>query len=164
MIVIEKDKLLIRTAEEKDVSLIMSFIRELAEYEKLTHEVKVNEDMLRKNLFGARPYAEVLIAEYGNQPAGHAIFFHNFSTFVGKPGVYLEDLFVRPNLRGKGIGKMLLLSLVKIAKERDCGRVEWSVLDWNTPSIEFYKSLGASLLEDWQIFRLTADKFDLLAY
>lgn len=162
MIVIEKDKLIIRNAEEKDVSIIMSFIKELAGYEKLTHEVKVNEEMLRKNLFGDRAYAEVLIAEYDNQPAGHAIFFHNFSTFVGKPGVYLEDLYVRPNLRGKGIGKMLLISLVKIAKERDCGRVEWSVLDWNTPSIEFYKNLGASLLEDWQIFRLTADKFEQL--
>ncbi|MBZ0199681.1 MAG: GNAT family N-acetyltransferase [Ignavibacteriaceae bacterium] len=158
--ILEKDKTIIRTAEERDVKQILDFIIELAEYEKLLHEVKVNEESLKKNLFGSRPYAEVLIAEYDGQPAGHAIFFHNFSTFVGKPGVYLEDLYVRPQLRGKGIGKLLLLSLVKLAKQRDCGRVEWSVLNWNTPSIEFYKNLEASLLEEWQIFRLTADKFD----
>lgn len=162
MVVFEKNKLVIRTAEEKDLAQILGFIRELAEYEKLLHEVKADEENLRKNLFGSHPYAEVLIAEYDYKPAGYALFFHNFSTFVGKPGIYLEDLYVRPELRGKGIGKMLLLSLVKIAKERGCGRVEWSVLSWNTPSIEFYKSLGASLMDEWQIFRLTSDKFDKL--
>ncbi len=160
MIVLEKDKLVIRTAEEKDITLILNFIRELAEYEKLSHEVKADEETLRKNLFGERAYAEVLISEYDGQPAGYALFFHNFSTFVGKPGIYLEDLYVRPSLRGKGIGKQLLLSLVKLAKKRDCGRVEWAVLNWNTPSIEFYKRLGASMMDEWQIFRLTADKFD----
>ena len=160
MIVLKKDKLVIRTAEEKDITLILNFIRELAEYEKLSHEVKADEETLRKNLFGGRAYAEVLISEYEGQPAGYALFFHNFSTFVGKPGIYLEDLYVRASLRGKGIGKQLLLSLVKLAKERDCGRVEWAVLNWNTPSIEFYKSLGASMMDEWQIFRLTADKFD----
>jgi GNAT superfamily N-acetyltransferase len=160
VIVLEKDKLVIRTAEEKDITLILNFIRELAEYEKLSHEVKADEETLRKNLFGERAYAEVLISEYDGQPAGYALFFHNFSTFVGKPGIYLEDLYVRPSLRGKGIGKQLLLSLVKLAKKRDCGRVEWAVLNWNTPSIEFYKRLGASMMDEWQIFRLTADKFD----
>jgi len=162
MIVLKKDNLVIRTAEEKDITLILNFIRELAEYEKLSHEVKADEETLRKNLFGSHASAEVLISEYDGQPAGYALFFHNFSTFVGKPGIYLEDLYVRPSLRGKGIGKQLLLSLVKLAKERDCGRVEWAVLNWNTPSIEFYKSLGASMMDEWQIFRLTADKFDCL--
>jgi GNAT superfamily N-acetyltransferase len=162
MIVLKKDKLVIRTAEKKDIKLILNFIRELAEYEKLSHEVKADEEILRNNLFGERAYAEVLISEYDGQPAGYALLFHNFSTFVGKPGIYLEDLYVRPSLRGKGIGKQLLLSLVKLAKERDCGRVEWAVLNWNAPSIEFYKSLGASMMDEWQIFRLTADKFDCL--
>ena len=160
MIVLKKDKLVIRTAEEKDIKLILNFIRELAEYEKLSHEVKADEETLRKNLFGSHASAEVLISEYEGKPTGYALFFHNFSTFVGKPGIYLEDLYVRPSLRGKGIGKQMLLSLVKLAKERDCGRVEWAVLNWNTPSIEFYKSLGASMMDEWQIFRLTADKFD----
>jgi len=153
------NKLVIRSATEKDVKLIYSFIKEIAEFEKLAHEVKATEEDIRNSLFEARPYAEVLIAEYEGEPAGHAIFFHNFSTFVGRPGIYLEDLYVRRHLRGKGIGKALLLSLIKIAKERNCGRVEWAVLDWNKSAIDFYKSIGATQLEDWQIFRLTEDKF-----
>jgi len=150
---------LIRPAVETDIPLIFTFIKELAEYERLSDQVKVTEDMLKESLFGSRKYAEVLIAEYAGEPAGQALFFHNFSTFVGRPGIYLEDLYVRPHLRGKGIGKALLQSLINLAKERNCGRVEWAVLDWNTPSIEFYKSLGASPLNDWIIFRLTEDKF-----
>ncbi len=153
------NKLIIRKAEEKDVPQIFNFIKELAEYEKLSSEVTATEETLKKSLFGERPYAEVLIAEYENEPAGHAIFFHNFSTFVGRPGIYLEDIYVRPHLRGKGIGKNLLLHLIKIAKERNCGRVEWSVLDWNKPSIEFYKKMGAVPMDEWTVFRMTEDKF-----
>ena len=153
------EKLIIRPAEEKDISTIYSFIKEIAEFEKLSHEVEATEEGLKKYLFGERPYAEVLIAEYEGEPAGHAFFFHNFSTFVGRPGIYLEDLYVRKHLRGKGIGKALLLSLIKLAKERNCGRVEWAVLDWNKPAIDFYKSLGAKPMDEWILFRLTEDKF-----
>lgn len=153
------NKIIIRVGEEDDVPTIMSFIKELAEYEKLLGDVIVTEDSLKKKLFGEKKYAEVLIAEYEGKPAGQALFFHNFSTFIGKPGIYLEDLYVTPNLRGKGIGKALLNYLIKIAKERDCGRVEWTVLDWNTPSIEFYKKMGALPMNDWTVFRLTDDKF-----
>lgn len=152
-------ELLIREATSDDTNIILELIKELAEYEKLSSEVKVNEKTLRNSLFGQKKYAEVLIAEYKNETAGQALFFHNFSTFVGKPGVYLEDLYVRPHLRGKGIGKALLLEVIRIAKERDCGRVEWCVLDWNKPAIEFYESLGANYMEGWEIFRLTRDKF-----
>ncbi len=153
------EKLIIRPAEEKDIPAIYSFIKEIADFEKLANEVEATEEGLRKYLFGPKKYAEVLIAEYENEPAGHAFFFHNFSTFKGKPGIYLEDLYVRKHLRGKGIGKALLLSLIKLAKERNCGRVEWAVLDWNKNAIDFYKSLGAIPMEDWKIFRLTEDKF-----
>lgn len=154
----ESEELIIRKAEEKDINLILSFILELAEYEKLLDTVTADERLLRKNLFGSRPYAEVIIAVYRGEPAGQALFFHNFSTFVGKPGIYLEDLYVKPVFRGKGIGKQLLLTLFDLAVERGCGRVEWSVLNWNTPSIEFYKSLGAELLTEWQIFRYVVNK------
>ncbi len=153
------DKLIIRFAEEKDIPAIYSFIKEIADFEKLSHEVEATEEGLRKYLFGERKYAEVLIAHYENEPAGHALFFHNFSTFVGKPGIYLEDLYVRQHLRGKGIGKALLLSLIKLAGERNCGRVEWAVLNWNKHAIDFYKSLGAVKMKEWKIFRLTEDKF-----
>ena len=153
------NKLIIRKAEVKDVSLIFSFIKELAEYEKLSSEVTATEETIKESLFGERAYAEVLIAEYENEPAGHAIFFHNFSTFVGRPGIYLEDIYVRPHLRGKGIGKRLLLHLIKTAKERNCGRVEWAVLDWNKTAIDFYKKMGAVPMDEWTVFRMTEDKF-----
>lgn len=157
------EKLIIRLATEKDVPSIMAFIKELAEYEKMIDEVEATEEMLKDNLFGEHRYAEVLIAEYDDQPAGHALFFHNFSTFVGKPGIYLEDLYVRPHLRGKGIGKSLLVELVKLAKQRNCGRVEWVVLDWNEPSIQFYKSLGATPMNEWTTFRITEENINKLA-
>lgn len=151
--------LVIRNAQEKDIPLILTFIKELAEYEKLLDQVKVTEELLKESLFGERRFVEVLIAEYKGEPAGQALFFHNFSTFVGRPGIYLEDLYVRPHLRGKGIGKALLNSLINLAKERNCGRVEWAVLNWNTPSIEFYKSIGAKPMDDWIIFRLTEENY-----
>ena len=153
-------KLEIRHSTIDDVPLILSLIKEIAEYEKLLYEVTATEDDIRNSLFGEKKYAEVIIAEYDKQPAGQALFFHNFSTFVGRPGIYLEDLFVRPDFRGKGIGKALLLELIKIAKDRNCGRVEWCVLDWNEPAINFYKKIGAISMDEWKIFRTPEDKFD----
>jgi len=153
----------IREATEDDVPLILSFIRELAEYEKLSHEVVATEEELRKSLFGERRYAEVLIAEHDGSPAGFAVFFHNFSTFLGKPGIYLEDLYVNPVFRGAGIGKKLLVHLASLAKRRGCGRLEWWVLDWNEPSIGFYKSLGATAMDDWTVYRLAGTALDDLA-
>ncbi len=147
----------IRVATESDVPLILAFIRKLAEYERLSHEVVADEDQLRESLFGLHPSAEVLLAYLGNDPAGFAVFFHNFSTFLGKPGIYLEDLFVEPSHRGKGIGKALLAHVAKLAMERGCARLSWAVLDWNQPSIDFYRSLGAVPLGDWTVFRLTGD-------
>ena len=155
-------KIRIRLATETDVPLIFSLIKEIAEYEKLTHEVVANEEKVKETLFGKKSYAEVIIAEYENEPVGQALFFHNYSTFLSQPGIYLEDLFVHPEYRGKGIGKELLKSLVKIAKERNCGRVEWVVLNWNQPAIDFYKSLGAIPMDEWTTYRLTPDKFDNL--
>ena len=157
-----KEKLVIREATKKDVPLILSLIKELAMYEKLLHEVVATEDQLTEMLFGQKKYAEVLIANYDNENAGFALFFHNFSTFLGKPGIYLEDLYVKPQLRGKGIGKSLLLSLVKLAKERNCGRVEWAVLNWNEPSIKFYESLGAKPMNQWTVYRLSEDEINSL--
>src|ERR1700674_312349 len=145
----------IAPATERDVAIILSFIRKLAEYEKLSHQVAATEELLRDTLFGERRVAEVLIAYLAYEPAGFALYFHNFSTFLGRPGIYLEDLFVEPAHRGKGIGKALLIEIAKIAVERGCGRFDWAVLDWNTPSIDFYKSLGAVSLDDWTLFRLT---------
>jgi GNAT superfamily N-acetyltransferase len=153
------DNLEIRQAKESDISLIFSMIKELAEFERLSDEVTATEESLRETLFGARQYAEVLIAEYDGKPAGQALFFHNYSTFVGKPGIYLEDLYIKPEFRGKGAGKALLLEIIKLARERNCGRVEWAVLNWNSSAIEFYKSLGALPMIEWHIFRLTEDKF-----
>ncbi|MBA3415527.1 MAG: GNAT family N-acetyltransferase [Chloroflexia bacterium] len=153
----------VREASEEDVPLILSFIRELAEYEKLSHEVVATEEELRKSLFGERRYAEVLIAEHDGSPAGFALFFHNFSTFLGKPGVYLEDLYVNPAFRGAGVGKKLLVHLASLAKRRGCGRLEWWVLDWNEPSIGFYKNLGATAMDDWTIYRLAGTALDDLA-
>ena len=154
---------MIRPATPDDVPTIAGLIRELAEYEKLSHEVVLDENDLREHLFGQRPYAEVLMAEDASEVVGFALFFHNYSTFLGKPGVYLEDLFVRPAARGKGHGKELLLSLAKLAVERGYGRVEWSVLDWNEPSIGFYKSLGAVPMDEWTVYRLTGDALRNLA-
>ncbi len=144
----------IQPATVDDVPLILSLIKELAEYEKLSHAVVATEDDLKQSLFGARPAAEVVIAYEGSEPVGYALFFSTFSTFVGKPGIYLEDLYVRPVARRNGYGRALLLHLAQLARERGCGRLEWSVLDWNEPSINFYKSLGAVPLDDWTVFRL----------
>lgn len=153
------DKLVIRKAIPNDISTIIELIKELAEYEKLSHLVITSEDGLKQSLFGEDKFVEVYIAEYDGMVAGQALFFRNYSTFLGKPGIYLEDLYVKPEYRGKGIGKALLMKIISIAKERNYGRVEWSVLDWNKPAIDFYNSLGAVMLDDWKIFRLTSDKF-----
>jgi GNAT superfamily N-acetyltransferase len=151
------DALRIVPATERDVALIWSLIRKLAEYEKLLDQMVATEDNLRAWLFGERPMAEVLIAYWAGEPAGFALYFHNFSTFLGLPGIYLEDLFVEPEYRGKGIGKALLIRLAEIAKERGYGRIEWAVLDWNRPAIDFYRSLGAESKEEWKIFQLTGE-------
>ena len=153
----------IRPATPADLSLIAQFIRDLADYEKLAHEVRFDEAVMGEKLFGARPYAEVIIGEIDGEPQGFALFFHNFSTFEGKPGVYLEDLFVRPAARGSGLGKALLSRLAAIAVERDCARLEWSVLDWNEPAIGFYKKLGARLMDEWTVMRVDGDALTGLA-
>lgn len=144
----------IRPATADDVPLIARLIRALAEYEKLAHEVRFDEAVLREKLFGPRPFAEVIIGEVDGVAQGFALFFHNFSTFEGKPGIYLEDLFVRPEARGSGLGKALLSHLAALAVERDCARLEWSVLDWNEPAIGFYKSLGARFMDEWTVMRV----------
>ncbi len=153
----------IRSATIDDVPVILAFIRELADYEKLSGEVVATEDLLRETLFGGQSGAEVLIASSGDQPAGFALFFGNFSTFLGLPGIYLEDLFVRPEFRESGLGRSLLAYLARLATERRCGRLEWSVLDWNEPAIGFYKKLGADAMSDWTVYRLTGDALDTLA-
>ncbi len=153
------EMLTIRATTINDVPVILELIKELAEYEKLSHEVKTTEDDLKNSLFGNKNYANAILAEYENKPVGMAIYFNNFSTFVGRPGIYLEDLYVKPEFRGKGIGKSLLEYLINIAKENNFGRVEWAVLDWNEPAINFYKKLGAVPMETWRIFRLTEDKY-----
>ena len=153
----------IKLATAADTPVILSFIKKLAVYEKLAHEVTATEDTLRETLFGERRYAEVIIGYHGSEPVGFALFFHNYSTFLGKPGIYLEDLFVDERYRGKGFGKALLIYLAKLAKQRNCGRLEWSVLDWNEPSIKFYKSLGARSMDEWNVFRLTGETLDRLA-
>ncbi|MBK9432248.1 MAG: GNAT family N-acetyltransferase [Sphingomonadales bacterium] len=155
--------LTIRPATRTDLPLIAQFIRDLADYERLAHEVRFDEVVLGDRLFGARPYAEVLIGEIDGAPQGFALFFHNFSTFEGKPGIYLEDLFVRPEARGSGLGKALLKRLAALAVERDCARLEWSVLDWNEPSIQFYKALGAKPMDEWTIYRVDGDALGELA-
>ena len=152
-----------RFAEPSDLPVIAQFIRNLAEYERLVHEVRFDEAVLGDRLFGARSYAEVLIGEIDGMPQGFALFFHNFSTFEGKPGVYLEDLFVRPEARGSGLGKALLSALAQIAVERDCARLEWSVLDWNDPAIQFYKKLGAKPMDEWTVFRVDGEALADLA-
>jgi GNAT superfamily N-acetyltransferase len=153
----------VRPAAPADLPLIASLIRELAEYERLSHEVRFDEEALGRHLFGPRPMAEAIIGEIDGIPQGFALFFHNFSTFEGKPGIYLEDLFVRPDARGSGLGKALLGHLAKLAVERDCARLEWWVLDWNEPSIAFYRRLGAKPMDDWTVFRLDGEALASLA-
>ena len=153
----------IRPANADDVPLIAQLIRELAEYERLAHAAVATDDGLREQLFGERPAAEVLIAEADGEPAGFALFFHNFSTFLGKRGLYLEDLFVRPAFRGLGLGKHLMAALARIAVKRGCGRFEWSVLDWNAPAIGFYRALGATAIDEWTVHRLEGDALRALA-
>ena len=147
----------IRPASPDDLPLIAQLIRDLAEYEKLAHEVRFDDAVLAKKLFGERPYAEVVIGEIDGVAMGFALFFHNFSTFEGRPGIYLEDLFVRPEARGSGLGKALLSHLAMLAVERDCARLEWSVLDWNSPAIGFYQALGARAMDDWTVMRMDGD-------
>ncbi len=155
--------LTITPAVSADVPTILHLIQSLAEYEKLSHEVVATEDSLRAALFGAAPGAECLIARENGEPVGFALYFHNFSTFLSRRGLYLEDLFIEPAHRGKGYGKALLQQLAQIAVVRGCGRLEWSVLDWNAPAIGFYQSLGAKLMSDWRIFRLTGEALQTFA-
>jgi GNAT superfamily N-acetyltransferase len=153
----------IQPVSEKDVALLLTFIKELAEYERLADKVVTTERVLRDSLFGARPAAEALIAFLGDEPVAFAIWFYNFSSFLGRPGLYIEDIYVRPHARGQGVGKALLLHLARLAKKRRCARMEWSVLDWNEPAISFYKGLGARPMDEWTTFRLDAHAFAHLA-
>lgn len=153
----------LRPAGAADAGLILELIRELAGFERLSHEVVADAAALRRHLFGERPAAEVLIAEVGDAPAGFALYFPTFSTFVGKPGLYLEDLFIRPAYRGRGIGRAVLIHLSRLAVERGCGRLEWSVLDWNERAIGFYRELGARPMSDWTVFRLDGEALETLA-
>lgn len=159
----DRSLLNIRSGEPADTALILSMIRQLAEFEKLTHEVVADESQLRATLFGPRRYAEVLIAERNGKTAAFAIFFHNYSTFLGRPGLHLEDLFVIPELRGLGIGERMLAHLATIAEERGCGRFEWSVLDWNQKAIEFYEKLGAKQNKGWLAYRIVGEPMRQLA-
>jgi GNAT superfamily N-acetyltransferase len=147
----------IKSATEQDVSVILKFIKGLAEYEKLAHEVIATEASLRESLFGPRPAAEVVIAYAGVEPAGFALFYQNYSTFLGRPGLYLEDLFVLPEWRGCGLGRQLLTYIARLAVTRGCGRLEWAVLDWNEPAIRFYQGLGARPMNEWTVYRLTGE-------
>lgn len=156
------EHIVLREAGEQDIPLILEFIRGLAEYEHLLDQVSATEDGLAKSLFQDRA-AEVLICEYREKPAGFALYFHNFSTFLGKPGIYIEDLFVRPEYRGRGLGRALFARIAAIAEERGCGRLEWSCLDWNEPSIKFYQSRGGRPLDDWTTYRITGDALKKLA-
>jgi GNAT superfamily N-acetyltransferase len=154
---------MIRPATPEDVPLILQLIHELADYEKLSHQVRATEENLHTTLFGRHPVAEAVIASLDGTPVGYAVFFPNYSTWEGRPGLYLEDLFVRPGARGKGLGRELLEYLAKITVARGWARMEWCVLDWNEPSIEFYKKLGAKPLDDWTVFRVTGDALHKLA-
>ncbi|MBN8245944.1 MAG: GNAT family N-acetyltransferase [Verrucomicrobia bacterium] len=153
----------IRGAVASDAPTVVRFIHALAAYERLSHECVATEEALRQTLFGERPAAEVLLAEFDTLPVGMALFFQNYSTFLARPGIYLEDLFVLPEFRGRGFGRALLLRVGRLARERGCGRFDWSVLDWNTPSIEFYRSLGAVPLTDWTVMRVTGESLDRMA-
>ena len=155
--------LTIRFAAIEYAPLILRLIRGLAEYERLSDEAVVTEAAVRDSLFGEKPAAEVLIAERGGEAAGFALFFHNYSTFLGRRGLYLEDLFVFPAYRGRGIGRALMARLAQLALERNCGRFEWWVLDWNAPSIRFYESLGARAMHEWTVYRLTGEPLERLA-
>lgn len=159
----EPTALRLRPAVADDVPLLLSLIRGLAVYERLEHEVVATEEALRRTLFGERRYAEATIAEWDGEPAGFSLYFHNYSTFLAKPGIYLEDLFVRPEFRGRGIGRRLLVDLARLAVARDCGRLEWSVLDWNEPARRFYRGLGAVAKTEWVIKRLAGDALTQLA-
>ena len=158
-----KGKFYIRAGTAADVPVVLRFIRDLAAYEKLPHEVTATEELLRRHLFGERPTAEVILAFADGAEAGFAIFFHNFSTFLGKPGIYLEDLYVRPEFRGRGLGKAMMVYLARLARHRDCGRFEWAVLNWNKPSLDFYQSLGAQSMSDWTVQRMTGEALAALA-
>ena len=153
----------IRSATSNDTALILRFIQELADYEKLLHEVVADEATLKESLFGDTPHAKVVIGEYNGKAVSFALYFHNFSTFLGRPGLYLEDLYVQPNMRGKGLGKILLGYLASLAIELNCGRLEWWVLDWNKPAIDFYQSLGAQPMDEWTVNRVTGEALDKLA-
>jgi len=154
---------MVRPAHVEDVPVILELIRDLATYERAPSEVTATEEQLVDVLFGERPAAEVLLAFDRQSPVGFAVYFYNFSTWLGRPGLYLEDLFVKPEKRGKGYGRALLIELAKIARERECGRMEWAVLDWNEPAIKFYRSLGAKAMDEWTVFRLTRDGIARLA-
>lgn len=156
-------KFKIKSATINDVPLILEMIKELAEYEKMLNEVVATEEILRETLFGEHACAEVILGYHENIPIGFALFFHNFSTFLGKPGIYLEDLYISPDMRGKGFGKRMLAYLAKLAKERNCGRLEWWVLNWNQPAVDFYKSIGAKPMDDWTVFRVTEQALDNLS-
>jgi GNAT superfamily N-acetyltransferase len=153
----------IRPAHVEDVPIILELIRDLATYERAPDEVTATEEQLVDVLFGERPTAEVLLAFEGQSPVGFAVYFYNFSTWLGRPGLYLEDLFINPEKRGKGYGRALLVELAKIARDRECGRMEWAVLDWNEPAIKFYRTLGAKPMHEWTVFRLTRDGIARLA-
>ncbi len=153
----------IRFATIEDVPLILQFIKELADYEKLLHEVVADEATLRETLFGQKSYAEVIIGFYGDEPVCFALFFHNFSTFLGRPGIYLEDLYVKPEVRGKGFGKQMLAYLAKLAKDRGCGRMEWWALDWNKQATDVYKRIGAQPMDEWTVYRVDGKELDELA-
>ena len=153
----------IEPAQKSQAPLILYFIKQLAEYEKLLHKVTADEARIEESLFGEKPCAEVVIAYLSGQPAGLAIFFSTYSTFLGRPGIYLEDLFVEPKLRGHGVGKALLVHLAKLVRERGGARLEWSVLNWNEPAIEFYKSLGATAQDEWTMYRVTGENLEKLA-
>lgn len=155
--------LTLRPARPADAGLVLQFIREIAAYEKLSGEVVATEADIRGALTGEPAPVEVLLADWEGRPAAFALFYHNFSTFTGRRGLYLEDLFVKPEFRGKGIGKRLLLELVQLARERKCARMEWVVLDWNQPAIDFYEQLGARKMSEWRLFRLSTDQIETLA-
>ncbi|MBF0287911.1 MAG: GNAT family N-acetyltransferase [SAR324 cluster bacterium] len=157
-------EVIIKKATENDISLVLSFIKALAEYEQLSHEVVATQETLHNSLFGKNAVAEAIFAYYQEQPAGFAVFFHNFSTFLGRPGIYLEDIYVYPEFRNKKIGRTLLAYMARRAKKRKCGRLEWTALNWNQSAIQFYKNLGATPMQEWTTFRLTGEDLEQLAH
>lgn len=157
------DGIEIRAAAVDDLPLILRFIKDLAEYERMRDDVITTEEILRESIFGEGSNTSVLLAFYNDEPVGFAIYFYNFSSFLGKKGIYLEDLFVQPDARGKGFGKALLIRLAEIARDEECGRLEWAVLDWNEPAIDFYKNLGAVQMDEWTVFRLNREAIEILA-